>query len=160
MTVQRTSHSEAETLELAARLGRLLSAGDVVCLDGPLGAGKTCFVRGLATGLGLDPSEVSSPTFVIWRRYEDRLIQAQVALTLVHVDAFRLGGPEDLDTVGWDELLETPDTVFAVEWPGRITAALPARRINVVMSHVARTTRQIALVAPPAIASGWSSPDA
>ena len=150
MTVERTSHSESETLRLAACLARRLSAGDVVCLEGPMGSGKTCFVRGLATGLGLDPKEVSSPTFVIWQRYEDH-----APLALVHVDAFRLGGPDDLDTVGWDELLEAPDTVIAVEWPSRITAALPPRRINVVMTHVAENTRHIALDAPDKIASTW-----
>ncbi len=180
MTVERTSRSETETLQLAACLARRLSAGDVVCLEGPLGSGKTCFVRGLATGLGLDPAEVSSPTFVIWRRYEDLLVRAlrsglrphkrwggvaadsvgrdsqtQAALALVHVDAFRLGGPDDLDTVGWEELLEAPDTVIAVEWPSRITAALPPRRITVVMSHVAESTRRLILDAPPGIASTW-----
>jgi tRNA threonylcarbamoyladenosine biosynthesis protein TsaE len=155
VTVQRTSHSESETLQLAERLGRRLSAGDVVCLEGPLGAGKTCFVRGLATGLGLDPTAVNSPTYVIWQRYE----QSQTTLALVHLDAFRLGGPADLDSVGWDELLETPDTVIAVEWPSRITAALPARRIDVVMTHIAANTRRIALDASPEITSTWEGTD-
>ncbi len=151
MTVERISHSETETLQLAARLGRQLSAGDVVCLEGPLGSGKTCFVRGLATGLGLDPTAVNSPTFVIWQRYQ----QMQTALALVHLDAFRLAGPDDLESVGWEELLETPDTVIAVEWPSRIAAALPQRRINVVMTHVGESTRRIAVDTPPGIASSW-----
>lgn len=156
MTVLRTSHSESETLQLAERLGRQLSAGDVVCLEGPLGSGKTCFVRGLATGIGLDPSAVNSPTYVIWQRYE----QSQTTLALIHLDAFRLGGPDDLDSVGWEELLETPDTVIAVEWPSRITAALPARRIDVVMTHVAANTRRIEVKTPPEITSTWESTDA
>ncbi len=155
MTVERTSHSESETLRLAARLARQLSAGDVVCLEGPLGSGKTCFVRGLATGLGLDPMAVNSPTFVIWQRYQD----TQTALALVHLDAFRIGGLDDLDSIGWDELLETPDTVIAVEWPSRIAAALPPRRIDVVMTHIAETTRLIALDAPSEIASIWAGTD-
>ncbi len=155
MTVERTSHSETETLRLAARLARQLSAGDVVCLEGPLGSGKTCFVRGLATGLGLDPSAVNSPTFVIWQRYQD----SQTALALVHLDAFRLAGPDDLESVGWEELLETPDTVIAVEWPSRIAAALPPRRINVVMTHVAETVRLIAVDTPPEITSTWEGTD-
>jgi tRNA threonylcarbamoyladenosine biosynthesis protein TsaE len=156
VTVQRTTHSESETLKLAACLGRQLSAGDVVCLEGPLGSGKTCFVRGLATGIGLDPTAVNSPTYVIWQRYE----QSQITLALVHLDAFRLGGPDDLDSVGWDELLETPNTVIAVEWPSRITAALPARRFDVVMTHVAANTRHIALDTPPEITSTWEGTDA
>ncbi len=155
MTVERTSHSETQTLQLAACLARQLSAGDVVCLEGPLGSGKTCFVRGLATGLGLDPTAVNSPTFVIWQRYQE----TQAALSLVHLDAFRLGGPDDLDSVGWEELLETPNTVIAVEWPSRITAALPARRIDVVMTHVGQSTRRIAVDTPPEIASTWEGAD-
>lgn len=153
MTVVRTTWSEAETLELAARLGRGLAGGEVICLEGPLGSGKTCFVRGLATGLGLDPSEVCSPTYVIWRRYEDHRDHAPLAL--VHVDAFRLSGPQDLDTIGWEELLEEPATVIAVEWPSRITTALPARRIDIVMTHEAETARRISLDAPPEIAAIW-----
>ena len=155
MTVERVSHSEAETLQLAARLARRLSAGDVVCLEGPLGSGKTCFVRGLATGLGLDPTAVNSPTFVIWQRYHD----THTALALVHLDAFRLAGPDDLESVGWEELLETPDTVIAVEWPSRIAAALPPRRIDVVMTHVGESTRRITVDTPPEIGSTWESED-
>ena len=155
MTIQRTTRSEAETVALATRLAGGLVAGDVVCLEGPLGSGKTCFVRGLAAGLGLDPMAVNSPTFVIWQRYE----QVQTSLSLVHLDAFRLGGPDDLDSVGWEELLDTPNTVIAVEWPSRITAALPPRRINVVMTHVGESTRRIAVDTPPEIASTWERTD-
>ncbi len=154
MTVVRTTRCEAETIELAARLGRGLTGGEVICLEGPLGSGKTCFVRGLAAGLGLDPSEVCSPTYVIWRRYENH-----EALALVHVDAFRLSGPQDLEAVGWEELLEAPGTVIAVEWPNRITEALPAQRIDVVMTHEAESARRISLDAPPEIAAIWERPD-
>ncbi len=154
MNVVRTTWSEAETIELAARLGRGLVGGEVICLEGPLGSGKTCFVRGLATGLGLDPTEVCSPTYVLWRRYEDH-----APLALVHLDAFRLTGPHDLDTIGWDELLEEPGTVIAVEWPSRIAPALPARRIDIVLAHAAETARRITLDAPPEIASIWEQPD-
>ncbi len=180
MTVVRTTRCDAETIDLAARLGRGLAGGEVICLEGPLGSGKTCFVRGLATGLGLDPSEVCSPTFVIWRRYENhaplelcRALRSglrphtrsggdaltQTPLALVHVDAFRLSGPQDLEAVGWEELLQAPDTVIAVEWPSRITEALPAQRIDVVMTHEAESARRISLDAPPEISSAWERPD-
>ena len=154
MTVVRTTRSEAETIELAARLGRGLAGGEVICLEGPLGSGKTCFVRGLATGMGLDPSEVCSPTYVVWRRYEDH-----APLALVHLDAFRLRGPQDLETVGWDELLEAPDTVIAVEWPSRIAQALPPQRIDVVMMHEGESARRISLDAPPEITAIWEQPN-
>ena len=118
-TVRRTSPSEDETLRLAAALGEQLRGGELISLEGQLGSGKTCFVRGLAAGLGLDATEVCSPSFIICREYSDS------RLKLVHVDAFRLKGPHDLDAIGWDELLESDDHVIVVEWPSRIREALP-----------------------------------
>jgi tRNA threonylcarbamoyl adenosine modification protein YjeE len=144
VTVTQASHGEQETMDLAARLARHLAGGEVICLEGPLGCGKTCFVRGLATGLRLDPKAVCSPSFVIWRRYTDH-----AALGLVHVDAFRLTGPQDLEGIGWDELLDLNDSVVAVEWPSRIEAALPADRIEVVMEHTGLRSR---LLTPAACA--------
>ncbi len=147
-----TSRSELETLGLAARLARGLKGGMVIALEGDLGAGKTCFVRGLAQGLGLDASAVCSPTFVICRRYGDA-----APLGLVHVDAFRLGGPQDLDSIGWEELLAEPDSVIAVEWAGRIAEALPAERLEVAIDHLPYGARRIQLTAPPEIAERWGS---
>src|SRR4029079_6167387 len=100
MRIQRTTTSESQTLDLASQLAANLHSGDVVTLEGPLGAGKTCFVRGLARGLGLDPSSGASPTFISCREYSNGS-----ALRLAHIDAYRLRGPDDLDAIGWDELL-------------------------------------------------------
>ncbi len=150
MTVRHSSHGEQETMDLAARLARRLGGGEVICLEGPLGCGKTCFVRGLAAGLGLDASAVCSPSFVICRRYTNH-----APLGLVHVDAFRLTGPQDLEAIGWDELVEVTDSVVAVEWPSRIEAALPAGRIQVVMEHTGLRSRLLTLTAPPALAALW-----
>ena len=144
MTVRLSSHGEQETLALAARLARRLRGGEVICLEGPLGSGKTCFVRGLATGLGLDASAVCSPSFVICRQYTDA-----APLGLFHVDAFRLTGPQDLDAIGWEELLGATDSVVAVEWPSRIEAALPKHRIDIVMEHTGPHSRLITLTTPP-----------
>ena len=152
MTIERTSNSEAETLELAAALARRLSGGEVICLDGPLGSGKTCFVRGLAAGLGLTPADVCSPTFVIWRQYDDH-----GPLKLVHIDAFRLGGPHDLESIGFDELLAADDNVVAIEWPGRIHQALPTPRIELAFEHAGDTARRLTLTAPQPIAAAWET---
>jgi tRNA threonylcarbamoyladenosine biosynthesis protein TsaE len=149
--IRRTNH-EQETIDLAARLARRLSGGEVICLEGPLGAGKTCFVRGLAAGLGLDASAVCSPSFVICRRYTNC-----APLDLVHVDAFRLAGPQDLEGIGWDELLEATDSVIAVEWPSRIADALPARRIEIALQHTGEQSRELALTAPPELAASWET---
>ncbi len=146
-TVQIQTDSEQQTMTLAMSLLHHLRPGDVVALDGPLGSGKTCFVRGLAMGLGIDPAEVSSPTFVI--RHEYALPDRP---TLTHIDAYRLSGPDELETIGWDELMQSVEGIVAVEWAGRIAPALPARRIDVAFAHLDLTSRDITLSVPPELA--------
>ncbi len=135
---------EAHTIALAAKLGVRLKSGDVVGLEGALGSGKTCFVRGLAQGMGLDPRAVVSPTFVIHQEYE-----AEGAVTLVHIDAYRLQGPQELETIGWEELLAARKAVIAVEWAGRVASALPTRRIDVSLEHQGEHTRGVTIAGPP-----------
>ena len=93
---------------LGAKIGALLIAGDVVVLDGPLGAGKTTFVQGLAEKLGVQGS-VTSPTFVVSRIHKAK----DGGLALVHVDAYRLSGPDDLVDL---DLEATSNAAFVVEW--------------------------------------------
>jgi tRNA threonylcarbamoyladenosine biosynthesis protein TsaE len=131
MTVHRTA-SEDETVTAGRELGRQLRAGAVVLLAGPLGAGKTAFVRGLAAGLGCDPDEVSSPTFTIVQEYRG-------PVTLQHVDLYRLS-PEEVDDLALEDLLE--DAVMAVEWPDRWRRA-PADAVRVGLVVVGPTTREI-----------------
>ncbi len=110
------SNSEAETRAIAAGLAAGLRPGAVVLLSGDLGAGKTAFVRGLAEGLGIDPGEVTSPTFTLVHEYRGG------RLPLVHVDLYRLETAE-LDEIGMDsELAEAG--VVAVEWSERLSRKL------------------------------------
>jgi tRNA threonylcarbamoyladenosine biosynthesis protein TsaE len=134
MTVHRTA-SEDETAAAGRELGRQLSAGAVLLLAGPLGAGKTAFVRGLAAGLGCDPDEVSSPTFAIVQEYRG-------PVTLQHVDLYRLS-PEEVDDLALEDLLE--DAVMAVEWPDRWRRA-PADAIRVTLAVTGPSTREITIV--------------
>jgi tRNA threonylcarbamoyladenosine biosynthesis protein TsaE len=106
--------SEEETTAAGERFALRLNAGDVVLLHGDLGAGKTAFVRGLATGLGAPPGDVSSPTFTLVQEYRGRL-------TLYHVDLYRLQ-PVEVGDLGLDELSEG-NAVVAVEWAERWTDA-------------------------------------
>jgi tRNA threonylcarbamoyladenosine biosynthesis protein TsaE len=138
MTAHRTE-SEGETMALGRDLGRRLGAGAVVLLDGPLGAGKTAFVRGLAAGLGCDPDDVSSPTFTIVQEYRGRV-------TLQHVDLYRLSPPE-VEDLALEDLFE--DAVMAVEWPDRWQGA-PSDAVRVRMAVVGPTTREIAVNDPRA----------
>jgi tRNA threonylcarbamoyladenosine biosynthesis protein TsaE len=148
--IEIISHSESQTRRLAMRLASRLRAGDVIALAGPLGAGKTCFVRGLAEGLGLDPADVSSPTFIMCQEYEPR--PGKAGAVLVHVDGYRLTGDDELETIGWDEYLEVRDAIIAVEWAERLGDALPEERISIEMAHVDEHSRRLRISAPDALA--------
>ena len=121
-------------MAVARELAATLAAGDVVLLSGNLGAGKTAFVRGLAEGLGIDPADVSSPTFTIVHEYRGG------RLTLYHADLYRLERTATED-IGLEEM-GVKDGVLAIEWPDRLTHALPAARA-VHLEIVDDTTRRI-----------------
>jgi tRNA threonylcarbamoyladenosine biosynthesis protein TsaE len=113
----RVTASEEETQAVAREFSATLRAGDVVLLSGDLGAGKTTFVRGLAEGLGIDPREVSSPTFTLVHEYRGN------GLTLYHADLYRLERAAT-DDLGLEEI-GVKDGVLAIEWPDRLTHGLP-----------------------------------
>ena len=128
--------SEAETLEVARALARRLGAGDVVLLRGGLGAGKTAFVRGLAVGLGIDPDDVSSPTFTIVHEYRGGRV------VLYHADLYRLAQAATAD-LGIEEI-GAADGVLAIEWAERLTHEWPGATV-VDIEIVDDTTRRIAI---------------
>lgn len=117
----RTS-SPTETREAAAALAGVLRVGDVVSLTGELGAGKTCFVQGVAAGLGIE-RRVTSPTFMLLRSYDDG------SIPLVHVDVYRLDRLQDVLELG-DEVM-APDRLTLVEWGDAIAPLLPDDRLQV-----------------------------
>ena len=122
-----------QTEQFGAVLGDLLRSTSahpgaiVLLLSGDLGAGKTTLVRGLAHGLGADNTAVASPTFTL------RMDHRGSERTLAHIDAWRIG-PEDLESLGFDELL-TAGGVIAIEWPERLAGALPARHLRIRIEH-------------------------
>ena len=126
-TIEVVTTDPAQTMRLGAAVARLCQTGDTIALSGELGAGKTQFVRGMATGLGLDPAVVSSPTFVLVHEYEAD------TLTLVHIDAYRLHEPGEVETLGLDDLRD--GAVIAVEWADRVLDALDDDRLDVDLQH-------------------------
>lgn len=138
----RLTHSDEETQAVAREFAATLKAGDVVLLLGSLGAGKTAFVRGLAAGLGIDPDEVFSPTFTLVHEY------CGGRLTLYHADLYRLEQAAT-DDLGLDDTAVTGG-VLAIEWPDRLTHALPGATA-VTIEVTGDTTRRITL--PPADAA-------
>ncbi len=130
------SNSEAETRAIGARLAADLKPGVVLLLSGDLGAGKTAFTKGLAEGLGIDPDEVTSPTFTLVHEYRGG------RLPLVHVDLYRLARA-DLDDLGMDsELAE--QGVLAIEWSDRLVR-VPAKALSVQIVATGDDLRTIAI---------------
>jgi tRNA threonylcarbamoyladenosine biosynthesis protein TsaE len=115
------TQSETETHGLARELSLTLQAGDVLLLSGDLGSGKTTFVRGLAEGLGIDPNDVSSPTFTLLHEYRGG------RLTLYHADLYRLDKTAT-DDLGLEET-GVRDGVLAIEWPDRLSHDIPGARM-------------------------------
>ena len=130
------SHSVEETEAIAAELARTLRGGEVIALNGELGAGKTHFVRGLVRGLGGMPRAVSSPTFVLLNVYHTR------SFTVFHLDAYRVAGGDDFEAIGFTELLEQNGIVI-VEWASRVQDLLPAQRIEITLTQTGATDRTI-----------------
>lgn len=116
-----------ETLRIGKEFGASLKPDSIVCLFGELGAGKTTFVRGIAEGLEIDPSQVSSPTFVYLNIYEGKK-------PLYHFDLYRLNDADAFLSMGFDEILFSPG-IKCIEWSERISEILPNDAIKVYLSH-------------------------
>ena len=121
---------------MGERLGATLGPGDVVALTGELGAGKTCFVQGLARGLGA-AIWPTSPTFVLVNEY-------RADLPIHHVDAYRVAGPAEMVDVGLLELIDG-DGVTVIEWADTVAALLPPRTIHVAIDGVGDEPRTISI---------------
>jgi tRNA threonylcarbamoyladenosine biosynthesis protein TsaE len=125
---QLLSTSHRHTDRLGQAIGHALRGGETIALYGPLGAGKTALVRGIAQGLGASPSAISSPTFVVIHEYD------QGRLPLAHVDLYRIRSPRELESTGLTEYF-SGQTVTAIEWADKGLAALPQDRIDITLSH-------------------------
>ncbi len=136
-TLEFFSHSPEQTRRVGMRLGGLLQRGEVICLQGELGSGKTTLVQGLAQGWGsLDP--VSSPTFIIvntYRRPDDK--------KLFHMDAYRLDSAPEAAELDLDEMLSQGSLL--IEWPERIHAILPNSHMWISLEYVKEEHRQMLL---------------
>lgn len=132
-----TTRSEAQTLALGRRLGRLLQGYDVVCLDGDLGSGKTTLTKGLARGAG-SRSRVASPTFALARIYRSP------RWLIYHLDLYRVSADQTRD-IGLEEFTSDPRGICVVEWPKAGEAYYPKDRLEVRLAHL-KAGRRLRLV--------------
>ena len=119
--------SVEETWELAGLFAKTLRPGDVVCLEGDIGAGKTTFTQALARELGVS-GRVTSPTFCVVQEHPGERF-------MVHMDLYRLSGEDDVLDLGWEDYLSR-GAIVVVEWPERAGSLVPADAKHVVFSHL------------------------
>jgi tRNA threonylcarbamoyladenosine biosynthesis protein TsaE len=139
--IEFTSHSVDQTIQFGQLIGVRLQAGDVVCLSGDLGAGKTALTRGIGAGWGAREA-VTSPTFTLIHEHH-RAADEQM---LYHVDCYRLSDAADAWGIGLDDILYGDHSVV-IEWPENIQATLPADRLWVALAFVDENQRHLTITA-------------
>ncbi len=135
-TVWETTSAEA-THAIGQLLGESCAGGETIALIGPLGAGKTCLVKGLAVGLGAPGDAVTSPTFVLIHEYAGRV-------PLYHVDLYRLEARDALNGLGLEEYIDSAG-VTVIEWADRAPAALPGDHLRITIEHLGGDRRRVTL---------------
>jgi len=133
-----TSSTE-QTEEVGRILGTMLEPGDLVCLVGDLGAGKTHFSFGVALGLEVRDQYITSPTFTFVNEYEGRI-------PFYHIDLYRLNDPSELESIGFEEYIDS-DGATVIEWAERAEDELPEEKLNVYISDVSENSREIGFFA-------------
>src|SRR5699024_7881761 len=135
------SNAPAETITFGKQMAKELSPGDIICLEGDLGAGKTHFVKGLAAGLGIDPARVQSPTYTLINEYDGRL-------PLYHFDCYRMESPREALEIGAEEYFYGQG-VSVIEWPERIATLIPPEALWISLSAVDKETRKFVIGKKP-----------
>lgn len=133
------SSSEADTCRLGTNLGKIVTGGLVIALNGQLGAGKTHFVRAFCDGLGIHDELVNSPTFVLMQSYTTG------RLPVCHFDTYRLGDVDEFLAIGAEEYLNDSQVVCLIEWAEIVEEALPADHLAIRLEHTGPTSRRIHL---------------
>ncbi|MCG3126192.1 MAG: tRNA threonylcarbamoyladenosine biosynthesis protein TsaE [Phycisphaerae bacterium] len=137
LLLTRALADSAQTIAVAASIGAAAAGRDVFALTGPLGAGKTHFVKGLARGLSVPADQVVvSPTFVLVREYAGRL-------RVYHVDAYRLRHADELTALGFDEMLADDGAVLAIEWADHVGELLPPHAVWLDLAYAASGGREL-----------------
>jgi tRNA threonylcarbamoyladenosine biosynthesis protein TsaE len=135
-TLEFVSRGPDQTQRLGARLGALLKGGEVICLEGSLGSGKTCLAQGIGRGWGVSQTLIS-PTFVLVREYT----RPGDTVKLYHVDLYRISGAKEALTLGLDEFLGDEQTICVIEWAERLRPLIPDEHLWVRLELADPTRR-------------------
>ena len=137
-TLEFVSRSPEQTRRLGARLGALLKSQDVICLEGPLGSGKTCLAQGIGRGWGISETLIS-PTFVLVREYT----RPSDTITLYHVDLYRISDADEAFSLGLEDFLGEQCAVCVIEWAERARALMPSEHLWIRIELADETRRAI-----------------
>lgn len=135
-----TTKSTQETQKIGRKLALFLEGGEVICLFGDLGGGKTTFTKGLGRGL-LIKEEITSPTFIIFKSYPAQ--KKAKKLFLSHFDLYRIENKKDLEEINFQESFENKNNISIIEWAEKIRKFLPQKRLEIKFSFINRNTRKI-----------------
>jgi tRNA threonylcarbamoyladenosine biosynthesis protein TsaE len=126
----------AEAARLIETLAPRSDGATIITLSGDLGAGKTTFAQGIARALGVEES-VTSPTFVLEKIYE---LEERKWLHLIHIDAYRINDPHELEVLGWNEIIAEPSNLILIEWPEHVVALIPSHAVRVSLDSAGDST--------------------
>ncbi len=129
------TENTADTIAAGKQLAAFLKNGDLVSLTGPLGAGKTCFIKGIALGAGVVESEIKSPSFTLINEYYGKM-------PIFHVDLYRMENVDELYGIGWNDYLMR-EGIMVVEWGEKAGDYLPDKKIRVNISIISENSRKI-----------------
>lgn len=134
-----SSSSDEQTQTIGEKFASTVKPGDVLCLFGDLGAGKTTFTKGFARGLGIK-DRIISPTFTLVREHE---VQKSEIKKLYHIDLYRLENAYEIENIGLSEILREKDAVILIEWAEKLENKLPENRIEIHFEHKKDNSRDI-----------------
>ena len=133
------SDSAGKTLDIGKRLAGNFKKGDIVCLFGELGSGKTVLTKGISSGLGVDKDKVASPTFVILRQYQGKLM-------IYHFDLYRLNRPEDILDLGYEEYF-FGEGISVIEWADKLGPLQPREFLKIQLLVAGKDKRKLKISA-------------
>lgn len=137
------SNNYLQTQKIAEDFAKTLKGGEIVCLYGDLGAGKTTFTQGLARGLGVK-NRIISPTFIIVRKYNIKNSNlSQNVKVFYHIDLYRVEDEKELDNLGMDEILADKNAVVVIEWAEKLGKKMPEKRVDIYLDNLDDNERQI-----------------